>query len=58
MNSVKLTLVFASLALVLAFAANSFAATTATNPQTISSWCGGGQSGSHGPHGYGQGCGR
>ena len=56
MNSFKLTLVFASLALVLAFAVNASAANTA-DTQTSSTWCGG-QSGSHGPHGYGHGYGR
>ena len=57
MKSLKLTLVFASLALVLAFAVNASAANTA-DTQTISTWCGNGQSGSHGPHGYGHGYGR
>ena len=56
MNSIKLTLIFASLALVLAFAVNASAANSA-GPQTSSTWCGG-QSGSHGPHGYGHGYGR
>ena len=57
MNSIKLTLVFASLALVLAFAVNASAANTA-NPQLSSTLCGGGQSASHGPHGHGHGYGR
>ena len=57
MKSLKLTLVFASLALVLAFAVNASAANSA-GPQTSSTWCGNGQSGSHGPHGYGHGYGR
>ena len=57
MKSLKLTLVFASLALVLAFAVNASAANTA-NTQISSTWCGGGQSASHGPHGHGHGYGR
>ena len=57
MKSLKLTLVFASLALVLAFAVNASAASS-VDTQISSSWCGGGQSGSHGPHGYGHGYGR
>ena len=57
MKSLKLTLIFASLALVLAFAVNASAASS-VDTQISSSWCGGGQSGSHGPHGYGHGYGR
>ena len=56
MNTTKFTLIFASLALVLAIAGNSYATDT-TNPQPSSTWCGG-QSGSPGPHGYGHGYGR
>ena len=57
MKSLKLTRVFASLALVLAFAVNASAANT-VDTQISSSWCGNGQSGSHGPPGYGHGYGR
>ena len=57
MNSIKLTLVFASLALVLAFAVNASAANTADS-QISSSWTVNGQYGSHGPHGHGHGYGR
>ena len=57
MKSLKLTLIFASLALVLAFAVNASAANT-VDTQISSSWCGNGQSVSHGPHGYGHGYGR
>ena len=57
MKSLKLTLIFASLALVLAFAVNASAANTA-DTQISSFWCGNGQSGSHGSHGYGHGYGR
>lgn len=57
MKSLKLTLIFASLALVLAFAVNASAANT-VDTQISSSWCGNGQSGSHGPPGYGHGYGR
>lgn len=53
MNTLKLTLVFASLAFVLALAVNASAA-NAAGTQISSSWCGG-QSGSHGPHGHGYG---
>lgn len=56
MSTIKLTLIFASLAFVFALSANSYAA-NAPAPQTSSTWCGG-QSGSHGPHGYGHGYGR
>ena len=44
-------------ALVLALAVNASAANTADS-QITSSWCGNGQSGSHGPHGHGHGYGR
>ena len=57
MKSFKLTLIFASLALVLAFAVNASAANTA-DTQISSPWCGNGQSGSHGSHGHGHGYGR
>lgn len=57
MNSIKLTLVFASLALVLAFAVNCLCRQHAGYPDQFL-WCGNGQSGSHGPHGHGHGYGR
>lgn len=52
MSTSKLTLIIASLALALAWAVTSSAASTA-ELQTGSAWCGGQQSGTHGPHGYG-----
>ena len=52
MSTSKLTLIIASLALALAWAVTSSAA-NAAEIQIGSAWCGGHQSGTHGPHGYG-----
>ena len=52
MSTLKLTLILASFALALAFAVTASAATGA-EAQTGSNGCGGHQSGTHGPHGYG-----
>ena len=52
MSTSKLALIFASRALALAWAVTTPAA-NAAEIQTGSSWCGGHQSGTHGPHGYG-----
>ena len=57
MMTLKLKLIATGVALVLAFAVNASAANT-VDTQISSSWCGNGQSGSHGPHGYGHGYGR
>lgn len=54
MSTPKLALIFASLALALAWAVTTPAA-NAAEIQPQSSWCGGQQSGTHGPHGYGSG---
>jgi hypothetical protein len=55
MTTAKLTLIFASLALALAWAVTASAA-NAAEMQPQSAWCGGQQSGSHSPHGYGSNC--
>ena len=55
MNTHKLALIFAALALALALAVTASAA-SAAETQTGSTWCGGQQSGTHSPHGYGSNC--
>lgn len=53
MSTSKLTLIIASLALALAWAVTASAANAAEVQTTGSAWCGGHQSGTHGPHAYG-----
>lgn len=57
MNATKLTLIFASFALVLALVTGASAATAANSGSSTGTvWCGG-QYGSNGANGYGYGCG-
>ena len=55
MNTPKLALIFACLAFALALAVTASAAPAADRHITPA-WCGGQQSGPHGPHGYGSNC--
>ena len=57
MNTAKLTLIFASFALVLALATGAYAAATTNSGSANGTvWCGG-QYGSNGAYGNGSGCG-
>ena len=55
MNTPKLALIFACLAFALALAVTASDA-PAADTHITPAWCGGQQSGPHGPHGYGSNC--